>query len=71
MNQIRPWLTVKQAAFLVGRSATQVYAWIRADKVETRVDEHGVTLVGHLSLMRAEAAMKRGRPRIQTKGRSG
>lgn len=63
MNEIRSWLTVKQAAFLVGRSANRIYSWISDGKVITRVDEKGVTEVQHLSLMSAEAATKRGRPR--------
>lgn len=63
MNEIRSWLTVKQAAFIVGRSANRIYAWINEGKVESQLDANGITQVGHMSLMRAEAATKRGRPR--------
>ena len=59
---VKPWLTVKEAAFIVGRDASRIYAWIESGKVVSRTDEKGVTEVGHLSLMRTESEMKRGRP---------
>lgn len=67
MSEIRSWLTVKQAAFIVSRSATQIYAWIEAGKVVTEIDEKGVKMVQHMSLMRAESETKRGRPKTATR----
>lgn len=66
MSAPKSWLTVKEAAFFVGRDPSRIYAWIDQEKVITQTDEKGVTLVGHLSLMRAEAATRRGRPRRDT-----
>lgn len=63
MNEIRSWLTVKQAAFVVGRSVTQIYAWIEAGKVIVQIDAKGLKLVQRMSLMRAESETKRGRPK--------
>lgn len=62
MSQIKAWLTVKEAAFVVGRDASRIYAWLAAGKLDTQVDASGVTQVGHLSLMRAESEIRRGRP---------
>ena len=67
MSEIRSWLTVKQAAFIVGRSANRIYAWIEAGKVVTKIDEKGVTMVQHMSLMQAEADTRRGRPKTATR----
>lgn len=67
MSEVRSWLTVKQAAFVVSRSATQIYSWIGAGKLVTEIDEKGVTVVQHLSLMRAESETKRGRPKSATR----
>lgn len=62
MNTIKSWLTVKEAAFIVGRTPKTIYGWVSDKDIEHRVNEHGVTEIGHMSLMRTEAATRRGRP---------
>jgi hypothetical protein len=59
---MKEWLTVPEAAILVGRNKTNVYAWIRAGKLTTRQAHDGTMEVRRADVLRVEATVKRGRP---------
>ena len=61
--QPKEWVTVKEAAILVGRHVSQIYRWIQAGHLATRTDTTGVTEVMTKALLRIESAVRRGRPR--------
>jgi hypothetical protein len=62
MNTIKEWLTIPQAALLVGRKKTAVYDWVKAGKLQARIGVDGVKLVASKDAMRVESTVKRGRP---------
>lgn len=66
MNQIKPWLTVREAAFILSKDQSRIYIWIRDRGLEARTNEAGVVEVSHLALMRMESETTRGRPRHTT-----
>ena len=68
---MKEWLTARESALVIGRHVSRVYAWIAQGKVTTRVDEHGVTLVRHGSLTKAEESTRLGRPKGSPTRRAG
>lgn len=70
MSQMKEWLTVIEAAFLVGRKKSSVYEWVKSGKLPSRVGVDGVTEVATQDVMRVEATVKRGRP-VGTAARNG
>ena len=60
---MREWLTIQQAAFLVGRKKTSVYDWVKSGRLPSRVGVNGVTEVQSQEVLRVESSVKRGRPR--------
>ena len=70
MSQMKEWLTVIEAAFLVGRKKSSVYEWVKSGKLPSRVGVDGVTEVATQDVMRVEATVKRGRP-VGTASRNG
>lgn len=60
---MKEWVTVKEAAVIVGRAPRTVYEWIQRDKLATRVNGSGATEVLSKAVVRIEASMRRGRPR--------
>ena len=70
MSQMKEWLTVIEAAFLVGRKKSSVYEWVKSGKLPSRVGVDGVTEVATQDVMRVEATVKRGRP-VVTASRNG
>jgi excisionase family DNA binding protein len=59
---MKEWLTIPEAAVLVGRDKTNVYAWIRSGKLKTRTGSDGTMEVRREDVLKVEATVKRGRP---------
>lgn len=62
MNTIKEWLTIPQAALLVGRKKTAVYDWVKDGRLAARIGVNGVKLVASKDALRVESTVKRGRP---------
>lgn len=60
---MKEWITIREAATLVGRHVSRIYAWIDGGLLATRANEHGVTEVLSKAVVRIEGEVKRGRPR--------
>ena len=58
----RQWVTVKQAAFLAGRSERAVYEWAQKDLLASTVID-GKTYVPPKAAFQLGQKLKRGRPR--------
>lgn len=63
MAEPKEWVTVKEAAVLVGRDVRQIYRWIDKGLLYGRADPAGVTVVLSKAVLRIEPDVKRGRPR--------
>ena len=63
MPEIREWVTVAAAAAIVGRHPSAIYRWIEQERLMPRINADGVTEVLSKAVFRAEADVKRGRPR--------
>lgn len=63
-NTLRPkeWVTIAEAAVLVGRDKRQIYRWIDRGRLATRTNVDGVTEVLSKAVTRVESEVKRGRP---------
>jgi hypothetical protein len=53
----------REAAVLVGRHPSRIYAWIDAGLLATRTNADGVTEVLAKAVVRVESGVKRGRPK--------
>lgn len=67
--QPKEWVTIREASVLVGRHVSQIYRWIDAGRLATRVNAHGVTQVMSKAVIRIEPSVRRGRPRGAAKHR--
>lgn len=65
---MKEWLTVKEAALLVGRHPRKIYEWIEGP-LTARTAANGTYEVRRTDLLRVETTMKRGRPRGTAKTR--
>ena len=63
MAEMREWITVKEAALLVGRDKRQIYRWIVRDRLATRRNTDGILEVLSKAIIRVEKTVIRGRPR--------
>lgn len=63
MPEMREWITVKEAALLVGRDKRQIYRWIERDRLATRRNTDGILEVLSKAIIRVEKTVIRGRPR--------
>lgn len=70
MAEPKEWVTVKEAAVLIGRHVSQVYRWINAGRLASRTNASGVTMVLSKALLRVEPSVRRGRPRGAVSGSS-
>jgi hypothetical protein len=61
--QPKEWVTVKEAALLVGKAPRTIYEWIENDRLATRLNSEGVTEVLSKAVIRIEPTVRRGRPR--------
>lgn len=62
MAEPKEWVTAKEAAVLIGRHVSQIYRWIDAGRLATRVRADGVTVVLSKAVLRIEPSVRRGRP---------
>ncbi|GGD33185.1 hypothetical protein GCM10010915_11980 [Microbacterium faecale] len=62
-NTVKEWVTVKEAAALIGRHHSRIYRWIDDGRLATRTDANGITCVLAKAVVRIEPTVKRGRPR--------
>ena len=63
MAEMREWITVKEAALLVGRAPRTIYEWIEDGRLATRLNGAGVLEVLSKAVVRVEPTIRRGRPR--------
>lgn len=55
------WLNVKDAATLVHRDISRIYAWIREERLTSEEDEDGVTIVTAAEVLELDARLNRRR----------
>lgn len=60
---MKEWITIAEAALLVGRDKRQMYRWIENGLLASRVGSDGVTEVLSKAVLRVESVVKRGRPK--------
>lgn len=60
---MKEWVTVAEAAALIRRHPSQIYRWITAGRLATKVGEDGVMRVLSKAVQRIEPTVRRGRPR--------
>jgi hypothetical protein len=65
---MKEWLTIPEAAVLVGRNKTNVYEWVRAGRLPKRAGVRGIE-VNAAVLLQVEKTVKRGRPVTPNPGR--
>ena len=63
MTEPKEWVTIREASVLAGRHVSQIYRWIDAGRLATRVNATGVTQVMSKEILRIEPNVRRGRPR--------
>lgn len=63
MPEPREWITVKEAAALVGKSPRTIYEWIENDRLATRTNTDGILQVLSKAVVRIAPTVTRGRPR--------
>lgn len=63
MAEPKEWVTAKEAAALIGRDVRQIYRWIDAGRLATRINADGVIMVLSKTVLRIEPDVKRGRPK--------
>jgi hypothetical protein len=60
---VKEWVTIAEAATLVGRHASRIYRWIDEGHLATRRNDRGMIEVLSKAVLRIESVTKRGRPR--------
>lgn len=63
MPEMREWITVKEAALLVGRAPRTIYEWIEDNRLPSRRNSAGVLEIPSTAVVRIEPTIRRGRPR--------
>lgn len=63
MSAMKEWLTVAEAALVVGRHPRNVYRWIEKGILRSNTAADGTLLVPSRDALRVESVTKRGRPR--------
>ncbi len=61
--QPKEWVTVAEAALLVGKKPRTIYRWIETDRLAWRQNTNGVLEVLSKAVIRIEPTVRRGRPR--------
>lgn len=59
----KEWVTVAEAAVLVGKSRRTIYEWIENDRLATRTNTDGILQVLSKAVVRIAPTVTRGRPR--------
>lgn len=60
---MKEWVTVAEAALLVGRHPSRIYAWIDQGRLKATANVDGVIVVSARAVRRIESQVRRGRPR--------
>ena len=60
---MKEWLTVQEAAVLVGRHQSRIYGWINQGHLQSRVSLRGITKEKTAHVQRIESVVKRAGPR--------
>jgi predicted site-specific integrase-resolvase len=60
---VKEWLTIPEAALLVGRDKSNVWRWVRSGRLYSRTAPDGTMEVRAADVRKVEGAVKRGRPR--------
>jgi predicted site-specific integrase-resolvase len=60
---VKEWLTVAEAALLVGRAPRNIYRWIEKGTLRSRTSADGTLEVKSEDARRVESVTMRGRPR--------
>lgn len=60
---MKVWLTIQEAAVLVGRHQSRIYRWIEGGQLSSQVAADGTMQVASLDVARVESVTRRGRPR--------
>lgn len=60
---MKEWLSIPEAAALVGRDPSNVWRWVRSGKLRARTAGDGTMEVRREDALRVESSVKRGRPR--------
>lgn len=63
MNQVKEWVTIEEAAYLVGRHKSRLYRWLDKGLLRHRRGEKGLLEVASADVTKAEETTRRGRPR--------
>lgn len=63
MPEPKEWLTVKEAAVLIGKSPRAIYEWIENGRLAVRRDAKNRMTVLAKAVLRIEPTVRRGRPR--------
>lgn len=63
MSSEGEWITVKDAAALIGKSTRAIYEWIEDDRLAVRRDGKNRMTVLAKAVLRIEPTIRRGRPR--------
>lgn len=70
MPEPKEWVTVKEAAVLIGKKPRTIYEWIQCDRLAARLDAEGRMTVLAKAVQRIEPTIRRGRPRGKPTRRS-
>lgn len=62
MSLVKEWLTVEEAAFIIGRGQSTIYRWVAQGRIDSWKTTSGQTVVATRDVTRVEANMKLGRP---------
>lgn len=60
---MKPWLTVAEAALVVGRHPRNIYRWIEKGILRAEPGDDGAMVVLGQDVRRVESVTKRGRPK--------
>lgn len=64
--RMKEWLTVVEAAYVVNRDKSRIYAWIDKGWLSWRRTDEGFIEVSSEDVQRVESVTKPGRPRRDT-----
>lgn len=65
---MKEWITIEEAAALIGKTPRTVYRWVEDGRLASRVDSVGITKVLSKAVTRIAPTVKRGRPKGATRG---
>ena len=60
---MKEWVSIKEAALLVGKHQSRIYKWIDAKSIEQRIAANGTIEIRAEEVLSVEATVRRGRPK--------